>query len=199
MNSARKPKFSQQVRGAGSSNNVHLLLDRLSTEIEAVFDKGDRNIQFERSLNLLKLISEIYKDEEVPAGARYKDLVRLEEGIVALMWEIRPRIPESAPELWRDRTNKNENPYEFVYRVYADCLDILTKNEIEKLDKSLSNRLLDYDKINGKKHKMYIKNKREHEEAFVNEASWDLIVKKVSPEVRDLMRYYSTKKSRPKK
>ncbi|GAB5462008.1 MAG: hypothetical protein HoeaKO_20990 [Hoeflea alexandrii] len=115
------------------------------------------------------------------------------------MWEIRPRIPESAPELWRDRINKSENPYAFAHRVYAHCIHIITKNEIEKLDKSLATRLLEYDRKHGKFHDLYIKTKKEYEENSLNLASWDLIVSKVSPEVRNLMRLYSTKKSRSAK
>ena len=143
-------------------------------------------------------MSDLAHDTSLPLDQRTELLRDIQWQAANLLEEIAPKIPDKAPLLWRDRKDIDEDPYVFARRVYAECADLISKNDIERLDKTLLNRMNLRDKELGKPDPdLYSPTKRERNAKLVTGVTWSQILEAAPENVRQMLRAYQTRASRP--
>ncbi|WP_346900586.1 hypothetical protein [uncultured Roseibium sp.] len=150
------------------------------------------------SIDLISnLILKVSNESQISKKKRL-DLLETIQDIAAFEADkLSSRIPEKAPLLWRDREVRDENPYVFARRIYSDCIDIITKNDIGKLDKTLQNKLLEYDSKHGKPSTdIYIPTKGERNDPLVRSVSWSDILEASPEPIRKMLRAYKAQLNR---
>lgn len=91
---------------------------------------------------------------ENPALRRIDKIEMLYDGIDVLahfIANLAPSSPVEAPELWVNRADRNENPFEFTRRVYGLYLrgGTLSRRDIRRLDFQLNKSLTYWTKSHG--------------------------------------------------
>lgn len=181
--------LSQMERLRQELSEIRLSNERRKSEVRSAFTT-------EALGDVAEEITRVAHDESLPRQQRLEDLRRVQQLASKQAEMLEPRVPEKAPELWRNRNKRlNENPYQFARRVYAVCIDLITKNSIKRLDKSLYNRMLEFDKTCEKKNNPdYIPTLAEKREYAAQLITWSDVLAAVPPDARELLRAYQSQR-----
>jgi len=115
-----------------------------NTELGSVSAETSRHLS---SIDkLLGAASEILKEEPSIENSLFEQFrqlrVRIRQALSASVNEDPTSPPSSAPTLWRDRPDKNEDPISFTRRVYSKWIGKeFTRADIKRLDERLYNAI----------------------------------------------------------
>jgi|ERR1043166_681928 hypothetical protein len=110
-------------------------------------------------------------------------------------------LPAAAPELYKNRTHRDEDAYTFFLRVWSPWLNQLTKNRLGKLDPELKRALYDRRKTRGGRHTdlrfWTLPTKAQtNDKALETHPDIGHLPRKLCPKCRDLLRLFRTQSSR---
>lgn len=133
-----------------------------------------------------ELIKKIVNNKQIPRMTRLETVHRIQDILAFEAEKLEPRIPDSAPALWNDRRDPDENPFSFAHRVYGDAAKIMVVSDYIKLDPPLGNILSNHKK-RGKPipKNCYIATKKERDNALIeNPPTWSELLAKLPTNLR---------------
>lgn len=126
-----------------------------------------------------RVIEELLTNPKASNDARLRALLRVHAVLCEALGRVGPPGPDRAPELYSRRTKREENPVEFIRRVYAEWLGRgLTMADVARLDPKLGLSMRVYFATRGKPRDLDLPTVKERTDRMIAEMG---LGKKSSP------------------
>jgi hypothetical protein len=132
---------------SGDIESLHVLVRRFEEELLELKQKNmDRNNSSSidaaaRRVRMIALLEEFsaLADQEPSLNQEFREAAQGLKLTLANSFEVELSpsdhpVPDTAPELWKDRSDRKETSGEFIERVYSFCLDRIALRDLRRLD-----------------------------------------------------------------